>query len=98
MFYRVHYHPYSPETVLGNGETSGRSTAAIGHSKSSSWKFPNAKTCSGTNYLKHVLHERENCNYCQKKHLNKKWLDITAAITSNKKKKGGVTDFCGMLD
>lgn len=41
-----------------------------------------------------VLRERKHYNYCQKKHLNKKGLNITAAIIPSKK----VTDFYGMLD
>lgn len=41
-----------------------------------------------------MLHERKRCNYCQKKHLNKKCRNITAAITTNEK----VTDVYGMLD
>lgn len=40
-----------------------------------------------------MLHERKCCNYCQEKHLNNTWLNITAAITSKK-----VTDCDGMLD
>lgn len=40
-----------------------------------------------------MFHERKLCNYYQKIHVNKKWLDITAVTISEK-----VTDFYGMLD
>lgn len=40
-----------------------------------------------------MLHGRKCCNYCQEKHLNNTWLNITAAITSK-----NVTDWDGMLD
>lgn len=40
-----------------------------------------------------MLHERKHCNYCQEKHLNNMWLNITATITSKK-----VSDFDGTLD
>lgn len=41
-----------------------------------------------------MLHERKHYNYRQKKHLNKKWLNLTAAITTSEK----VTDFYSTLD
>ena len=80
MIYRVHDNPCSPEIILGNGKTSMRTTPTTGHSETIFSKLPNAETNFGTNYFKHLLHERKHCNYCQKNHLNKKWLNIMATL------------------
>jgi hypothetical protein len=55
--------------------------------------IPTEKPVSAKITSSTMLHERKCCNYCQEKHLNNTWLNITAAITSKK-----VTDCDGMLD
>lgn len=99
MICKLHYHSLSsPPTPDGSGwwRNFHKEYYNSRTFRNQFLETSNAETNFGTNYIKHYATWREkNCNYCQKKHLNEKWLNITAAITTSKKI---VTDFCGTLD
>lgn len=95
MIHRAHYHLLPSPDCTGqcrnsNKNHSNHRTRRNQFVETSKCRKPIlAQITSNT-----MLHERKLCNYYQKIHVNKKWLNITAVNTISKK----VTDFYGMLD
>lgn len=56
MIYGAHYnllYPRATQTVLSNGGTSTRTTAALEHTETKYWKLLGTETNFVTNYIKH---------------------------------------------